>query len=135
MKVSNSCWKTVSISNVTNLDIFEKRIKKFKRLYQFDHGLMEIQPFHLFAKKRIIVEKQFEPRTDLYEFKFFIFNRKIKFIRLIYFENYLNNTYRIYSIYDPNYNFLFTDKKYNATAVNITSIFKKDVLETCNYTK
>jgi len=130
LKVSNSCWKTVFISNVTNLYIFEKSIRRFKRLYQFDHGIMEIQPFHLFAKKRIIVEKQFEPQTDLYEFKFFIINRRIKFIRFIYFENNLNNTYRIYSIYDPNYNFLFTDKRYNATAINITSIFKKDVLET-----
>ena len=105
-------------------------MREFKRLYQFEHGIMEIQPFHLFAKKRIIVEKQFEPITDLYEFKFSIINRKIKFIKLLYFENYLNNIYRTYSIYDPKYNLISRDKKHNSTTINITSLFKKDVLET-----
>jgi hypothetical protein len=91
---------------------------------------MKIKPFHLFAKKRIIVERQFELRTDLYEYKFSILNRKIKFIKLIYFENYLNNIYRTYSIYDPNYNLISRDKKLNSTTINITSLFKKDALET-----
>ncbi len=129
LKVSNSCWKAVFISNNTNLNIFNGRMSWFKRLYQSDHGIMEIQPFHLFAKKRIIVEKQFEPLTDLYEFKFFILNRKIKFI---YLENYLNITHKAYSIYDPNYNFLYREIKYNATILNITALFKKDVLEALN---
>ena len=130
LKVSNSCWKNVFISNDTNLSIFGKKMREFKRLYQFEHGIMEIQPFHLFAKKRIIVEKQFEPITDLYEFKFSIINRKIKFIKLLYFENYLNKIYRTYSIYDPKYNLISRDKKHNSTTINITSLFKKDVLET-----
>ena len=129
LKVSNSCWKTVLISNITNLDSFNKSMRRFKRLYQFDHGIMEIQPFHLYAKKRIIVEKQFEPRTDLYEFKLFILNQKIKFI---YFENFLNSTHKAYTIYDPNYNYLFRDIKYNATTINITAVFKKGILETLN---
>jgi hypothetical protein len=116
-------------SNYTNLTIFNKSIRRFKILYQFDHGIIEIQPFHLYAKKRIIVEKQFEPRTDLYEFKIFILNRKIKFI---YFENFLNSTHKTYTIYDPNYNYLFRYTKYNATTLNITSLFKKEVLETLN---
>ena len=129
LKVSNSCWKTVLFSNYTNLTIFNKSIKRFKRLYQYDHGIIEIQPFHLYAKKRIIVEKQFEPRTDLYEFKLFILNRKIRFI---YFMNFLNSTHNTYTIYDPNYNYLFRYTKYNATTLNITALFKKEVLETLN---
>jgi len=79
--------------------------------------------------KRLLVERQFKPKTDLYEFKLFIINRKIKFV---YFENYLNNTYKIYSIYDPNYNFVFRDNKLNIATINITSVFKKDALETLN---
>ena len=78
MKISNSCWKSVFISNTTSIESFNKKLKKFKKLLESEHGLLEAQFFHLYAKKRIIVEKQFSPLTDLYEFKFFIVNHDIK---------------------------------------------------------
>jgi hypothetical protein len=126
LKVSNSCWKTVFISNDTKIDNFEKKMKIFKKLYEFEHGIIDVQPFHLYAKKRIIVEKQFDPLTNLYEFKIFIINNKIKFI---YLEYYLNKAKKVYLIYDTNYNFIFKNKIVNATPINLTSLFKKDVLK------
>ena len=50
------------------MDIYEYRMKKIKKLFEYDHAI------HLYPQKRIIVEKQFSPLTDLYEFKFFIVN-------------------------------------------------------------
>ena len=82
-------------------------MKKIKNLMEYDHGLEDLQFFHLYPKKRIIIEKQFSPLTDLYEFKFFIVNNIIKFI---YLEYYLSNTREIYMIYDSNFNFLFKQK-------------------------
>jgi len=40
-------------------------MKKIKNLMEYDHGLEDIQFFHLYPKKRIIVEKLFSPLTDL----------------------------------------------------------------------
>ena len=48
---------------------YEEELKKFKQIFlETDHGLKEAQFFHLYSKKRIIVEKQFNPKDDLYEF-------------------------------------------------------------------
>ena len=126
LKVSNSCWKTVFISNNTTIEKFEKAMKKFKEFYEFDHGIIEIQPFHLYAKKRILIERQFVPLIDLYEFKLFIINNKIKFIQLKY---YLNNKKKAYAIYDTHFNVLFHYKKIKESPLNITCKFKKDILE------
>ena len=59
LKISNSCWKTVFIYKNDTLDIFKSKMDIFKRLFEADHGLLEAQFFHLYAKKRIIIEKQF----------------------------------------------------------------------------
>jgi hypothetical protein len=126
LKVSNSCFKKVFISNNTKIDNFKKKIKKFKKLLGFEHGILDIQPFHLYAKRKIVVERQFVPLTDLYEFKFFIINNKIKLIYLTYF---LNKSKPVYFIYDTNYNFIFKNKKIDVNPLNITTNFKKDVLE------
>ena len=105
---------------------YEKELEKFKQNYlKADHGLKEAQFFHLYAKKRIIVEKQFNPVDDLYEFKFFILNKDIK---LIYLMFYVKKKVKIL-FYDTKYNFLFKDKVFNITPVNITSVFKKNTLE------
>ena len=130
LKISNSCWKTVFISNNTRKDIFEKHLKTFKKLLDFDHGLLDSQFFHLYAPKRIIVEKQFTPLTDLYEFKTFILNHKIKFF---YLEYFLPNKKKVYTIYDKNYNFLFENKLIKTKPLNITSKIKKNILDKIKY--
>ena len=104
--------------------MFEQALKKFKKSLEFSHGLIEAQFFHLYSKRRIIVEKQFSPSKDLYEFKFFIVNRKIKFL---YLMCTLSKKLRIL-IYDTNYNFLFTEKSIKDNPVDIKSIFKKEFL-------
>ena len=125
LKVSNVCWNTVLISKNFNKSMFEQALKKFKKSLEFSHGLIEAQFFHLYSKRRIIVEKQFSPLKDLYEFKFFIVNREIKFL-------YLMVTSRqglIIFIYDANYNFLFKEKSIKDNPVDIKSIFKKEFLD------
>ena len=126
LKVSNSCWKTIFINNNETLESFNEKINIFKKLYEFDHGVINMQPFHLYPKKRIIVEKQFTPLTDLFEFKIFVLNRDIKFI---YLEYYLNSTNEVYLIYDKNYNFKFRNNHYQIKPLNIKAMFKKDILE------
>ena len=126
LKVSNSCWKTIFINNNETLESFNEKIDIFKKLYEFDHGVINMQPFHLYPKKRIIVEKQFTPLTDLFEFKIFVLNRDIKFI---YLEYYLNSTNEVYLIYDKNYNFKFRNNHYQIKPLNIKAMFKKDILE------
>ena len=124
LKVSNACWSTVLISKNFNKSMFKQALKKFKKSLEFSHGLIEAQFFHLYSKRRIIVEKQFSPSKDLYEFKFFIVNREIKFL-------YLMVTSRqglIIFIYDANYNFLFKEKSIKDNPVDIKSIFKKEFL-------
>ena len=126
LKVSNSCWKTVIINNNETLDSFNEKINKFKQLYNYDHGVVNMQPFHLYPKKRIIVEKQLTPLTELYEFKYFVINRDIKFI---YLQYYINTTNTVYLIYDKNYNFIFRNNMYKVNPLNIKAMFKKDILE------
>ena len=124
LKISNSCWKTIFISHNATIEIFKDKIKKLKRYLQTEHGLLDRQFFHLYSRKRIIVEKQFIPRTDLYEFKFFIVNNAIKFIYLLY---HFNKKFHIF-IYDTNFNFLYKEKSNKSNPLNITSLFKKKVL-------
>ena len=126
LKVSNSCWKTVIINNNETLDSFNEKINKFKQLYNYEHGVVNMQPFHLYPKKRIIVEKQLTPLTELYEFKYFVINRDIKFI---YLQYYINTTNTVYLIYDKNYNFIFRNNMYKVNPLNIKAMFKKDILE------
>ena len=126
LKVSNSCWKSVFINKNETFDSFNQKLEKFKKLYEFDHGVVNVQPFHLYAKKRIIVEKQFFPFTELYEFKITVLNRDIKYIALKY---YLNRTKAIYLIYDSNYNFQLYNNRFNIEPPNLKAIFKKDILE------
>ena len=124
LKISNSCWKTFFIAKNTTIKIFNGIMDRFKKSLESDHGLIEAQFFHLYAKKRILVERQFIPNSDLYEFKFMIVNKKIKFI---YF--YYKNKGQKFLIYDKNYNFLYKDKINTDTPLNIKAMFKKHILE------
>jgi len=125
LKISNSCWKTIFISNNTKIYTFKSKMKEIKKLLESEHGLLEAQFFHLYARRRIIIEKQLIPSNDLYEFKFFIINKEIKFIYLLYF---LNNTMEIF-IYDNNFNFIFREKELKSEPLNLTSLFKKEILQ------
>ena len=126
LKISNSCWKSFKISNITKKEQYEEKLNKFKKLYlSLDHGLKTVQFFHLYAKKRIIVEKQFASLNDLYEFKFFIINNKIKFIYLI--VKFKGRSQQLF--YDINFNFIFKEKKYKINPLNLTSLFKNTTLQ------
>ena len=126
LKVSNSCWKKILISKTAKKEKYMKLLKEFKNLYlKTEHGLIEAQFFHLYAKKRIVVEKQFTPREYLYEFKFFILNNAIRFIYLLFYK--YKKIYKLF--YDTNFNFIFKDKKYDITPLNLASLFNKNTLE------
>ena len=125
LKISNSCWKHVFINNNTDIKNFEKKLKEFKKISENDHGLLDAQFFHLYAKKRIIVEKQFFPLSELYEFRFFIVNNDIKFILF----NFFLNEKVFFALYDANFNFLFKNKKDNFIPLNITSKFPNFILQ------
>ena len=57
LKISNSCFKSFFLSNTTQKEKYEQQIEEFKKSFlKADHGLVESQFFHLYAKKRIIVE-------------------------------------------------------------------------------
>ena len=124
LKISNSCWKTIFIDKNTTINIFNRKIDIFKKSLESDHGLIESQFFHLYAKKRILVERQFIPNTDLYEFKYMIINKKIKFIYFYYQNKRLNIL-----VYDQNYNFLFKDAPYTDPPLNIKAMFNNNVLK------
>lgn len=101
LKITNGCHDLVFIRGENSQDIDEIK-KKVKYYYQRDFGLKIPEFFHLYSKKRIIVETIFEPATDLFEFKFFVVNRDIKFF-MIYFHKE-NKIYKNY--YEPNYKLL-----------------------------
>ena len=101
LKISNGCHDSVFIHNKTNN--IEKIKEQVKIYFQRDYGLSVVPEFfHLYAKKRIIEETMFEPITDLYEFKYFVVNRKIKFF-LINFQ-VGNKVHK--NFYDLNYNLM-----------------------------
>ena len=120
LKVSNGCHDNVFIykNKKNNIEIIKQKIKK---AFSRDFALVVPEFFHLYSKKRIILEKTFYPLTDLYEFKFYIVNREIK---IIYIRVVINhNVFRYY--YDSNFNYLEGPKNYS---LNI-SIFDKNSLE------
>lgn len=98
LKISNGCHDTVYIHKNTkeNATLLKEKVNNY---YNRDYGLMIPEFFHLYSKKRIILEELFEPFSDLYEFKFFLINNKIKFILLLKTINGKN--FNIF--YDPNF--------------------------------
>lgn len=79
LKISNGCHDLVYIFNNTKIDI-EKIKKDITYYFNREYGFIIPEFFHLYSKKRILVEKIFIPFSDLYEFKFFIINNNISFI-------------------------------------------------------
>lgn len=120
LKISNGCHDLVYIYKDITKDI---NAIKSKVTYYFNREYNLIIPefFHFYSKKRIIVEKIFIPFKDLYEFKFFMVNRNISFIKLT--VSLKNKIYDIY--YDKNFDILqFT----NNDKFDIFSIFEKKLL-------
>ena len=120
LKVSNGCHDNVFIFKNKKNDI-EFIKQKIKNAFSRDYGLVIPEFFHLYSKKRIILEKIFYPLTDLYEFKFYIVNRKIE---IIYIRVIVNNIVFVH-YYDSKFNYLEGSKD---NSFNI-SIFDKKILE------
>ena len=86
--------------------------------YNRDYPLNRPSFFHFFSKKRIVLEKMFVPVSDLYEFKFLIFNRAIKMILLEHMKNgrireayYDENFNSVYDAGTANFDMSKLDKK------------------------
>ena len=123
LKISNSCGDKIFINKNISKNNFKKIIQKFKKSFEGEHGLKESQFFHLYAKKRIIVEKTFTPKSDLYEFKFYIVNNKIKFL---YIKTTINQKMYVF-FYDPNFKMILKSKI--SKPLNVTNTFSKDILK------
>ena len=121
LKVSNGCHDNVYITEKNTINDID-RIKK-NLLFHFNREYSFIVPefFHLFSKKRIVLEKLFIPKSDLYEFRFFIFNHKINMCMLSYYRNHTDlNEY-----FDENFNKIKEEKNLNLSI----NIFKKEHLD------
>lgn len=120
LKVSNGCQDNTFIYKNKKEDI-ESIKKKVEKSFSRDYGLVVPEFFHLYSKKRIILEKMFYPLSDLYEFKFVIVNSEIKFVYIRTTINEKNCAY----FYDSNFKFLYGSKDYSFDV----SIFNRDTLE------
>ena len=65
--------------------------------------------FHSYSKKRLVLEKIFNPISDLYEFKFMVINHDIKLCLLNYFRG--GKSLGIY--FDKDFNLLQSNDKEN----------------------
>ena len=121
LKISNGCHDLVYIrkNRSHNIEFIKQKVSYY---YNREYSLIVPEFFHLYSKKRIIVEKIFSPFSDLYEFKFFIINRNVKFFQLLFSLN--NKQYLNY--YDNNYEMLPFSQLLNFT---ISSICKRDILD------
>ena len=81
LKISNGCNDSVLITNTTK-ECIEQIKEKITSYYNMDFSLIIPDFFHSYYKKRIVLEKQFSPIEDLFEFKFMVFNNEIKMIIL-----------------------------------------------------
>ena len=105
LKISNGCHDNIFIKN-RSYDEIDNIKKKVEFSFHRDYGLIIPEFFHLYSKKRIILEKIFTPLEDLYEFKIIIINGKIK---LIYVKSFSSNSFKL-SFYDSKFK-LYGHKK------------------------
>lgn len=123
LKKSNGCHDNIFIFNNTNYNIDEIK-QQIKIIFEREYALQIPEFFHLYSKKRIILEKMFLPLTDLYEFKIIIVNCNIKIIYVrVNYNNSLNFFY-----YDSNFNLISKEtKNENENFFNISN-FDKSIL-------
>ena len=101
LKISNGCFDNIFITDKNTLQDIDKIKKEVTFHFNREFSLIVPEFFHLYSRKRIVLEKTFIPLTDLYEFKFFVFNHEIKMVKLNYFKN-INKMLEAY--YDDNFN-------------------------------
>ena len=101
LKVSNGNNDNTFITNKYTIKDVEKLKKDITFHFNRCYPLNIPSLFHLYSKKRIILEKMFIPLSDLFEFKILIFNNDIKLIYLIFRNR--NNEVAL-SYYDKNFN-------------------------------
>ena len=119
----------LKVSNGFNDNIFitEKNINiekiKSDLIFHFnrDYPLRIPSFFHLYSKKRIVLEKLFVPRTDLFEFRIFLINHSIKMMLL----NYIKDNRMVAAYYDENFNSIkdvgkafYDTSKFNSSTLN-----------------
>ena len=100
LKVTNGYDDNIFITKDKTLKDLEKIKKDLIFHFNRDYPLMTPSFFHLYTKKRIVLENLFIPRTDLFEFRFLIFNNDIKMIIL----NYIKYHKMVAVYYDANFN-------------------------------
>ena len=122
LKVTNGFADNIFISDKTTVQDIDKIKENLKYHFNRDYSLMIPDFFHLYSKKRIVLEKTFMPRDELYEFRFMVFNRKIKMVIL----NYRRGVQYYDAFYDENFNSIKDIQKVN---LDIT-IFNKSVWNT-----
>jgi hypothetical protein len=120
LKVSNGCGDNVVIEKSKTKNDIEEIKKNMSFYFNREYSLSSSGFFHYYSKKRIVLEKLFIPRDDLYEFKFMVLNQEIKIIYLFYYKNQSI----LYSLYDANYNPIGNIRKNNFNL----SIFKQKLL-------
>jgi hypothetical protein len=124
LKISNGCNDSVLITNTTK-ESTEQIKEKITYYYNRDFSLIVPDFFHSYSKKRIVLEKLFSPIEDLFEFKFMVFNNKIKMIILHYYiKNILFSSY-----YDEDYNFIEVPRKKKYKKYNINKFKTEDLTE------
>lgn len=87
LKVTNGCHDNIYITSRNTINDIDNIKKNLLFHFHRDYSFVVPEFFHLFSKKRIILEKLFTPRIDLYEFRFFIFNHIIRMCILSYNRN------------------------------------------------
>ena len=119
LKVSNGCGDNVFIRDKpANVEKIKQEIQfHFNREFSF----AKPEFFHLYSKKRIVLEKIFNPISDLYEFKFNLINREIKIISVLAF---INDELQFFH-YNPDFTPLFNERSKKF----YISMFDKEILE------
>lgn len=105
LKVTNGCRDNIFIRDKPQ-DI-DKIKKDLQSHFNREFSLVVPDFFHLYKKKRIIIERIFNPISDLYEFKFNLINREIRVISLIAFINGKEQFFH----FNPDYTPLFNEKR------------------------
>ena len=120
LKISNGCHDLVFINDKTKGDINEIK-RNVSYFFNREYNLNNVPEFfHLYSKKRILIEKQLNPISDLYEFKFFVINNKISFIMFLFFIGQKQYT----NYYNGNFDILLS----TGENFNIQSKFNKNIL-------
>lgn len=119
LKVSNGCRDNVFIRDkLANIEKIKEELR-----FHFNREFSIIKPefFHLYSKKRIVLEKIFNPISDLYEFKINLINKEIKIISIL---ASINDEIKFFH-YNPDFTPLFNEdsKKFHI------SMFDKEILE------